>query len=86
MNSKFASSERAVQNSHPHMLTENPTELLTEELTETDRTFDRWVLKSSGHPSQVNMALLKNGQDIYGADLTSRRAFLAIIGAEQATP
>ena len=37
-------------------------------------------------PSQLNRALLKTGQDIYGADLTSRRAFLAIIGAEQATP
>ena len=45
---KFASPKRAVHNRHPHMLTENPTELLTELLTETDRTFDRWVLKSSG--------------------------------------
>ena len=37
-------------------------------------------------PSQLNRALLKTGQDIYGADLTSRRVLLAVIGAEQATP
>ena len=37
-------------------------------------------------PSQLSRALLKNGQDIYGADLTSSIVFLAIIGAEQATP
>ena len=35
---------------------------------------------------QLNRALLKTGQDIYGADLTSRRVLLAVIGAEQATP
>ena len=33
-------------------------------------------------PSQLNRALLKIGQDIYGADLTSRRVLLAVIGAE----
>ena len=33
-------------------------------------------------PSQLNRALLKTGQDIYGADLTSRRVLLAVIGAE----
>jgi hypothetical protein len=34
LNIKFASHERAVQNRHPHMLTENPTEVLTEDLTD----------------------------------------------------
>ena len=35
-------------------------------------------------PSQLNRALLKTGQDMYmyGADLTSRRVLLAVIGAE----
>ena len=49
----------------------------------------RKVLTSSGHkrtPSQLNRALLKTGQDMCGADLTSRRVLLAVIGAEQATP
>ena len=29
-------------------------------------------------PSQLNRALLKTGQDMYGADLTSRRVLLAV--------
>ena len=40
---------------------------------------------SSGH-LELNRALLKTGQDMCGADLTSRRVLLAVIGAEQATP
>ena len=42
----------------------------------------RKVLTSSGHVLNSNRALLKTGQDIYGADLTSRRVLLAVIGAE----
>ena len=41
----------------------------------------RKVLTSSGHLLN-SRALLKTGQDMCGADLTSRRVLLAVIGAE----